>query len=567
MIMKNIIIKITTVLFLGLLIMGCEKWDEYESADLASAPEATLSLVAVQDSAVTVSVNTNVPGYVSIVITDDTTLTAADVDGELLLIGNIEGLGDTLVGVESAQAVQHTFKTDLIQNMPYMVFAVASNGDGVYSSVQELKVQTDDNYAPYLVSTTPSKSSDAEQENSFSVELKFSEPVQLGETPVFKFSYYFDDEEHVVDADTITVDGNLVTVYQSKVPHNGEWVFLSWEEGAVTDFLAGTPNKVEAQTSGVVEAGLTGLYWRVQHVPFEMSVESFMPEAGSAVSDNQFDIMYKFPYAVSFATDDDGDPVYEDGDVTVVFWKEGKQVILEIPSGNLSISDDSTLVIALTEAASYGDWVSVSIAEGVVVDMYENPNAAFESDNESGANWLVSYGYTRDMIIGTYTIFGVSHPAFDFDESFDVTIEEDPENENQVIVTGMYYSDVPITAVFNGDFATLTFNFPLQDDGYNWIDIGDIYGDGDGSTNSLEVYGDDHFVCQIDADGNMSTGDAYWWGSYYYGVDADGWNNIFVASTWTKMESSVEAAGLKSGSLDKKKILHSGIQRIKMNEK
>ncbi|WP_372934465.1 hypothetical protein, partial [Mariniphaga sediminis] len=61
--MKNIIIKITTVLFLGLLIMGCEKWDEYESADLASAPEATLSLVAVQDSAVTVSVNTNVAGY------------------------------------------------------------------------------------------------------------------------------------------------------------------------------------------------------------------------------------------------------------------------------------------------------------------------------------------------------------------------------------------------------------------------------------------------------------------------------------------------------------------------
>ncbi|RIH63883.1 hypothetical protein D1164_17235 [Mariniphaga sediminis] len=565
--MKNIIIKITTVLFLGLLIMGCEKWDEYESADLASAPEATLSLVAVQDSAVTVSVNTNVAGYVSIVITDDTTLTAADIDGELLLIGNIDGLGDTLVGVESAQAVQHTFKTDLTQNMPYMVFAVASNGDGVYSAVKELKVQTDDSYAPYLVSTTPSKSPDAEQENSFSVELKFSEPVQLGEAPVFKFSYYFDDEEHVVDADTITVDGNLVTVYQSKVPHNGEWVFLSWEEGAVTDFLAGTPNKVEAQTSGVVEAELTGLYWRVQHVPFEMSVESFMPEAGSAVSDNQFDIMYKFPYAVSFATDDEGDPVYEDGDVTVVFWKEGKQVILEIPSGNLSITNDSTLVIALTEAASYGDWVSVSIAEGVVVDMYENPNAAFESDNESGANWLVSYGYTRDMIIGTYTIFGVSHPAFDFDESFEVTIEEDTENENQVIVTGMYYSDVPITAVFDGDFATLTFNFPLQDDGYNWIDIGDIYGDGDGSTNSLEVYGDDHFVCQIDADGNMSTGDEYWWGSYYYGVDADGWNNIFVASTWTKMESGVEASALKSGSLDKKKILHSGIPRIKMNEK
>ncbi|HYQ55974.1 MAG TPA: hypothetical protein VEP89_01420 [Draconibacterium sp.] len=566
--MKKIIYNITAVLLLGLLITSCEDWDEYKSADLAGAPDITLNLVSVLDSAVMVSVNTNVAGYVSVLITEDTSLTVDDIDAEQLLVGNQSGLEQELISVENAGLVEYTFTTDLIQNHWYQVFAVATNEDGVFSLVEGQRVMTDDTYAPVLVSTTPTKSAEAAQDNLFSVAITFSEPVQVVDTSMFHFSYYYGDETIDVQALEVSESGNVVTVYQDpdNVPYNGEWVFLSWEEGAVTDFQSGTPNKVEAKVSGVIDGFLEGLYWRVQHVPFDIVTDNFMPEVGSAVSDPQMDIMYKFPYPVSFTTDNEGAPVYENGDINVSFWTEGKQTILDIPADYLTLTGgDSILVISLPEAAQYGNDVSVNIAEGVVEDIYGNPNAAFESDNESGANWLISYGYTRDMIIGTYTVDGVSHPALGYNESFDVTIAEDPENENQVLVTGLYYSDTIIVGVFNGDFATLTFNMPFNDDyGFNMVDIGDIFDDG--VTNSIEVYGDDHFVCHIDADGNMFTDDEYWWASYYYGSsETEGWNNIFVASTWTKTESVLASVGEKSARITNKVIHndlpHNGVRK------
>jgi hypothetical protein len=554
MIMKKIITRITAVLFLGLLIMGCDEWETYENPALQSAPDVTLSLVSVQDSTVTVGVNTNASGYVSVMITDDTTMTEEDVDGELLLIGNISGIESQILEAASAGTVQYSFSSGLIQNSYYQVFAVASNEDGMYSSVQKLLVQTDDSYAPYLKSTAPSKSTEAAQENTFSVELEFSEPVQLSDDPVFKFSYYYDDEEHVVDADNIVVDGSTVTVSQNKIPHNGEWVFLSWEEGAVTDFLAGTPNKVAAQTSGVVEGALAGLYWRVQHVPFDVSAANFMPEVGSSVSDAQFDIMYKFPFPVSFALDGDDAPVYEEGDINVTFWEEGKKVVLDVPFDHLGISDDSTLVISLPEAANYGNWVSVNIAEGVVVDTYENPNAAFESDSKTGAYWLISYGYTRDMIIGTYTFSGVSYWEGN-DESFDVEIIADPEDDSKVIINGFYGSATPIPATFDGDFATLTVSAETD------YLLGDLFDDG-GET-YFWSYDETQFVINILPNGNMVTDPYYWLALYWVAADEsdEGWVNIFVESTWTKKEGETATTGEKSGQIDKMKILRNGIPR------
>lgn len=550
--MKNIIIKITSVLILGLAVMGCENWEEYESAELASAPDVTLNLVSVQDSTITVGVNTNVPGYISMVITDDASLTDEDIDGEQLLIGNVGGIETQLFEVESAQTIEYSFSSGLIQNKSYQVFAVASNQDGVYSTVQQLSVKTDDSHAPYLVSTTPSKSTSAEQENAFAVELEFSEPVQLVDESMFSFMYYFDNE--TVIADSVAVDGNVVTVYQPVEPFNGEWVFLSWDEGAITDFQADTPNKVEAQASGVVEGALEGLYWRIQHVPFNVETANFVPEVGSSVSDAQFDIMYKFPFPVTFALDENDAPVYEKGDINVTFWEEGKKVVLDIPLSNLELVDDSTLVISLTEAADYGDWVSVNIAEGLIVDTYGNPNSAFESDSESGAYWLVSYGYTRDMVIGSYTFSGVSYWEGS-DESFEVEIVADPEDESKVFINGFYGSSTPIPATFDGDFATLTVSAETD------YLLGDLFGDG-GET-YFWSYEDNQFVINILPNGNMVTDPYYWLALYWVAADEsdEGWVNIFVESIWTKNESEIVTTSIKSSRHLNEKKLHKGIPR------
>ncbi|MCY1722196.1 hypothetical protein OU798_17715 [Prolixibacteraceae bacterium Z1-6] len=550
--MKKIIYNITAVLFLGLLIASCEDWDKYESADLASAPEITLDLLSVKDSSVTVSAKTNVAGYVSMLITDDTTLTVEDIDAEQLLTGNESGLEKLLFNVGGAANVEYEFSSGLSQNKWYQVFVVASNEDGVFSAVEGKRVRTDDSHPPVLLSTSPSKSSEAAQENMFAVELTFSEPVQLTDAAKFSFSYYYDDE--AIPAENVTVNDNVVTVSQVKEPYNGEWVFLSWEEGAVTDFQAGTPNKVAEQVSGVIDGGLAGLYWRVQHVAFDMAADNFMPEVGSAVSDPQFDIMYEFPYAVSFATDDDGYTVYEDGEINVTFWSEGKKTIIDVPFEYLTLTGgDSVLVVSIPEAAQYGNTVSVNIAEGVVVDGYGNPNATFESDNESGANWLISYGYTRDMIIGTYTFSGVSYWEGG-DEAFNVEIVADPEDESKVIINGFYGSATPIPAIFNGDFATLTVQ---AEEDYL---LGDLFADG-GET-YFWSYDEAEFVINILSNGDMVTDPYYWLALYWVAGDEsdEGWVNIFVESTWTKTESVSASSGVKAARIVEK-VIHSDLSR------
>ena len=529
--MKMNKIILGTISVLLVFFVSCTKFEKFESTELAGAPTVSLTTEAVMDSSVTVSFSSSAKGFLSFALfegignptPDSAALIQLNVDALDMGSGELASAGDK---------VMYEF-TGLTQNTVYEVFAVSQNEDGVLSVVPDaLMIKTSDEYRPVLNSTDPAPSATANKDANFEVVLVFDEPISTTDAGKFTFTYFLEGAEATAGSAVVNPDDPYqVIVTQSRAAHDGDYVFLSFAEGAVKDLVG---NDVNGLQSGLDEEGyLAGLYWRVSKLSWDFDIANFVPEAGTAIADPEFVIEFKAPVVVENAVEDGSIRliVYVDGVVTSI-WK--------VPAANVVLADDGkTITVTKPFVPTYGENIYIEIDGGVFTDDFGNPNNAIESGmdginpdeiTETKIGWLISYGYTIDMIIGTYQVDGISYWAGS-DESFEVTITADPNNENQIIATGIYYSEVPIVGVFDGDFATLTFYMP-EDNEY-WIELGDIYGDG--ASNSLEVYGGEYFVCHIDAAGNMTTNDEIWWGSYYYLDDATkGWNNIFIASTWTK---------------------------------
>ncbi len=124
-----------------------------------------------------------------------------------------------------------------MQNSSYEVIAIANNGDGVVGEGQVLAIRTSDKWSPEFVDSSPTSGFDAVFEGD-AIVLIFDEYVMGGTDTSFVFTTFYSGIE---DADaTIFAMGNMVAVYPSVELPQGDYVFLSWSEGAITD-LSGNP--------------------------------------------------------------------------------------------------------------------------------------------------------------------------------------------------------------------------------------------------------------------------------------------------------------------------------------
>jgi len=552
--MKRIIAYIFTLLALG-YITGCTQLEDYESSEVLPQPTASLSVSAVADSSFALDISSDKAGILGYALLSDTSASVVAISilsksissGASTLSSNtfdLTGGGSTTLNI-----------TGLMPNSFYKVFVASSNTDGVESEVKSLIVKTDDGVGPSLVSTGPSKSLNATQTTGFDVVLTFDEPIGVVDGSKFTFTYYIDGVE--VPAESATIDpenSKKVIVSQSKMAYAGDYVFLSYGAGAVED-LSGNP--VSEYVSGVINGSPVGLYWRVENMGWNIDVATVVPVKGTAVSDPNFSIQFKTPFPVTLSDD------VVDGSVRFIVKTAGKTTIYDVPAANLDVNAaDSTFTIYKPFTPTYGEMVYVEIDGGVLLDDYDNPNNVIESGIDGIANegdpvtevgWLISYGYTRDMIIGTYTFAGTSYWS-GADESFDVEIAADPNDASKVIITGFYGSSTPIPATFDGDFATLTVS---AEEDYL---LGDLFGDG-GET-YFWSYDESEFVINIQPNGDMVTDPYYWLALYWVAVDNsdEGWVNIFTESTWTKTGSS---ASTKSGAVNfiPEQIIRKGISR------
>lgn len=372
--MKKIIVYFL-VLSLGYFV-GCTKFEEYKSVEVLTKPVTTLTVSNVADSSFTMDFSTDKAGLIGFVILKDTSVEVAAIS---ILSHSIEG--------NAATIMMQTYSTDspggasldilgLMPNSYYKVAVAASNIDGVESDVETFILKTDDGVGPTFKSSSPGISRNPLVSINTDIVLTFDEPVKVNPNKKFTFTYYFEGVSIETTLDSTNVSGNTVTVPQTFAGHSGDYFFLSWEAGAVTD-LSG--NQCVERVSGVVNGSLVGNYYRFENMNFSVADKSIVPGNGSTQSMHDFVVEINFPYTIDL----------EDLTSDMVKFKYSNwlgTITTEISaSENCEVVNDTTLRITQPAMANHGDMISLYLAEGVLSDDYGNLSDA--SDYE--LNWML----------------------------------------------------------------------------------------------------------------------------------------------------------------------------------
>lgn len=418
--MKKLIYSLALVLA-GLT--SCTSFDDPVTENYGAGPAVDVNVTAAipTDSAFTITI-TPAAGSVYYAYIIDQNDEAEEIDGYTLLKG---GYGNTVVSVEKAPTTTLTID-DADPNTTYQVYAVAANDKGVIGDVVVKSITTTDGLVPGAA--TISKKADDR-----AVTIGFTEALVRGEGAVTAKYYKEWDILNPVDVDaeniTVEVSGKNVTFAAADVP-DGAYLCFSWEEGAFKDLKG---NNCEAQVSGLnMNTGkFTGAWVRATSVPFEISDDYITTPADGALiaKTEDFKGEIKFPFDIYR-----NDEVAEEGDLCVTYTGAKRSVTYKLAVEDWDVKD-STITFVLPAAPAGGDVITVSVVEGAVADVYGNLNTAFTSKT----SWLF-FAPTKDMVLGSFDMVYTS--AYDEEPTpysgGTITIEEDPEVENGIIVKNLF---------------------------------------------------------------------------------------------------------------------------------
>lgn len=511
------------VAFFAMIQIGCEQdWQkDFEPSVLTGANTATVAVSAVKDSTAMIDYSLSTVGRVFIAVVPGTDELETPDSQDLLKLTVADAVFATQIVMNDASELTASVKASgLIQNTSYKVFALPVNSDGVLGTIITTDAfTTSDIYKPVLdldAGISPAISSGASQSTDFDLTLTFDEPVVLATDFDIQIGYRDAETKLIswvaVENDSIAISSNVVTIKQMQKLLNGQYVFLTIAEGAITD-RSGNP--FDGVTSGIVGTSLVGIYWRVSYEA--KAALKVLPTDTTFITDAAAFTVIKlvYPYELSISSLDD----YEKTNIVVKYYDEDVSTNYNMHPTTIDIDAD-TLIITIPNVAEYGSNVSLTIAEGTVWDVYGNDVAAGEYD------WFISYGYTRDMMYGTYEAVCTSNWGGDYNMS--LTVVEDPDSDDGVIITGFEGSDSAVVVIFNGDLATLTM---AKDQS-----LGDLEGSGSEVFTYCGYYEDRVGRGTIAADGTVSMQ----WGSVIKGGANDGfYYDLYIASTWTKTTKKV----------------------------
>lgn len=500
------------VAIVALTQYGCEQdWQkDFESSVLKAPASVELAVSSIKDSTAVVTYTQSAVGQLYIVVVPGDDETPAPAENTILRLTT-----ENAVFTKQFFLDEETTGTvnigGLEQNTSYKVFALPVNTDGVFGAVGTTPAfTTSDEYDPVFVSSSPAASGTADKPADFKVTVTFDEPVMFGDKEEIFFTYR-NPFTGVLEAKPaeVTIDGKSLVAVQTHIPIAGQYVFLNIGADAITDR---SDNPFEGIESGVIGGFLEGLFWRAEYIAEK--VDTVLPNVNEPVQDLDFTFEITYGKPMSFYPASAGG--YDSKDVIVRYSSAGTTIDVETPAANISFADE-VVTITPPRTPVYGETVTFHIAEGAYRTGYGSPCEETAFDDHS---WLVSYGYTRDLIIGSYVANCVS--SFDASEyNFNVTIAVDPGSDDGVLITGLENSTEAIEGTFNGDFATLT------------IESNQSLGDLEGNGNSVVLISDwagaeVDFIGSIGADGTITIS----WGSYIVGGP---YNNYF----WDRYTDSV----------------------------
>lgn len=440
--MKKIIFSLAVVLGLA----SCNSWDDEQTQNYGDGPAITIDLTTTADSSFTFTVNpAQGTNYYTYTVVEGTE--AEEVDASLLLKNAIGGIAGGIKKYSENASVTETMRNAKTNaplcspNTSYVIYAVAASDKGVIGKVASQVVTTTDGETPVVA--------DMESTDSTAV-VKFSENVALGDGSISS-KYYLEWDPAFAAKDiaaedlVTTIKDNVVTFKVTNVPA-GAYVFISWSEGAFVDSKG---NKCPAMNSdfNMTTGAIEGVNMHLANVAWDINPENIGPDAGSLISD------YKtWQGTITFAENVyRNDNEVKAGDIYVKYANSKKSTTIALDPTDWEVKDN-VVTFRLPEAAAAGDVITVGIKENVLFDVCGNGNNAFVSSTDDA--WWKYFAATKDMVLGN---FGFNYVS-DYDEEQQwndggiVTIEEDPEAENGIIIKNLYLegSEIPGEYDLNG---------------------------------------------------------------------------------------------------------------------
>ncbi len=271
--------------------------------------------------------------------------------------------------------------------------------------------------------------------------------------------------------------------------------------------------------------GLLGLYWRTAFIPLEY--EGVLPTLGDAIQDEDFEIELIFDVPMDFYRNAAGGAVYNQKHIRVNYTMGPTTITVEVPQNHVSFASNVVTIVP-PRTPVFGETISLAVDSAAFRTRYGSPVAKIPFGDIS---WLLSYGYTRDKIIGNYAVSFINQNN-EFVRTTPANITAGT-NANIVIVNELakgYFgleTDVSIEGVFNGDFATIAIDDEQAMGEYIHpaVGLGTIY--------FANRFTFDPVVGNIDPNGNITMGG---WGFLFnFNEGASwGWLAQFNNTTWEK---------------------------------
>ncbi len=456
--------KLLVIISMLALAIGCETMYGPEQTPLT--PDKTdgiaITVNSVADSTVSFTLApVGEASYYSYLVDDSPKAVALDSSALIALQYSSVAQGTVKWSAEAPSKVVEL--KDLMPNTTYQIYAVAASPMGFVSSVAVTSFKTSDNEVPVL---DVKKSAVADT----LVTLTFSEDVVLAEGAQIIAAYYAINDPGfaqqtpvgVLPADTVYVKGNVVTAEFTSLPA-GAYYAVNYAEGTIKD---PTGNPAAALKSAMMlhpEGGPigAGVYGQIENVNFELIPVAEKPE--TLVKDMTAMVMFKTEGVIPVKTgkEADGSILYEGkGESHTYTTSYGVDFGWADAEGGVWVCPNDPQYTSRPDPTRGND-VTITIAEGALVDLYGNVNDEYVMDT-----FLYSYGYALEDVLGDYS--GMYYSAYDGlpYNGWDISVAEVTEEEmkaetfiegcNVKLTKFKLPAANPIYAHFDVDMGTLT---------------------------------------------------------------------------------------------------------------
>ena len=546
-----------SLMMVTIALTGCTTWDDPVTENYGDGPSINIDVTATTDSTFTFTIT---PGagtaYYSYVIDDSDE--AVDLDASTLLKGGYSSIYQEVLN--TSNHATYTFNMRDAKGAPlgepnttYQIYAVAANEKGVVGAVKVVSVTTTDSQAPKPVSFTRNSANKA-------ISVSFNQALLRGEgqvTGVYYKQFDFGNPVVLTEDDIDVAISGSTAVFTAKGVPAGAYLLFSWETGTFVD-AAG--NQCGAYKSTVDESGesvetiFKGLWLHVNNVSWNIEDENFTaPKAGTTFPKwDEFEGEITFKEKVyAFAED------LKAGDFVITYTNESRTVSYNLPVEHVNLGldgDNATQKVTFTlpQATMAGDKVTVSIKEDVLFDVYGNGNDAYNSADD-GIYW-VAFAMTKENFIGNFEFKYISY--FDEETALGgiVTIKENPNEENGIIISNLFDFGVDLYGYYNiGECKIYIYDSQeLGAYGPYYCIFGNAMDDAD-------------IAITVNANGTMETEDYF--GIYAFADEAYeqglGWLDISIYGLFTKTESAPATSRAHKVNTHSWKLQEKGLKNIK----